>query len=154
VDGEVGPRTGSGERVVLTEFLLDVTHVCDNVQEFLEIFAYPSTFVSRFHGNILTFTRRLDTELDTFEARNGLITKRQISQLLTLRALNDSMEVSIKIFRKEVANNLHQGFTKELHSFKVMTERYDHVLVAVISFQRTHYGETFTKMPVERDEWC
>ena len=103
--------------MVWAELLLDVAHVRDNVQELLEIFAYPSTFVSRFHGNILTFTRSLDAELDTFEARNGLITKRQISQLLTLQVLNDSMEVS-----------------------------------AAISFQKTHYGETFAKMPVERDE--
>jgi hypothetical protein len=95
----------------------------------------------------------LDAELDTFEARNGLITKRQISQLLTLQVLNDSMEVSIKNFRKEVVDNVHQGFTKEFHSFKLMTERYDHVLSAVISFQKTHYGETFAKMPVDRDEW-
>ncbi len=50
-------------------------------------------------------------------------------------------------------DNVHQGFTKEFHSFKLMTERYGHVLEAVISFQKTHYGETFAKMPVERDEW-
>ncbi len=75
------------------------------------------------HGNILTFTRSLDAELDTFEARNGLITKRKISQLLTLQLLNDSMEVSIKKFRKEVVDNVHQGFTKEFHSFKLITER-------------------------------
>ena len=43
--------------MVWAELLLDVTHVCDNVQELLEIFAYPSTFESKFHGNILTFTR-------------------------------------------------------------------------------------------------
>jgi hypothetical protein len=72
---------------------------------------------------------------------------------LTLQVLNDSMEVSIKNFRKEVVDNVHQGFTKEFHSFKVMTERYDHVLAAVISFQKTHYGEIFAKMPVGRDEW-
>ena len=59
---------------------------------------HPSTFASRFHGNILTFTRSLDADQDAFEARNGLITKRQISQLLTLQVLNDSMEVSIKNF--------------------------------------------------------
>ena len=70
--------------MVWTELLLDVTHVCDNVQELLEIFAYPSTFESRFHGNILTFTRSLDSDLDTFEERNGVITKRQIIQLLTI----------------------------------------------------------------------
>ena len=40
--------------MVWAELLLDVTHVCDNVQELLEIFVYPSTFASRFHGNILT----------------------------------------------------------------------------------------------------
>ena len=139
--------------MVWAELLLDVAHVRDNVQELLEIFAYPSTFVSRFHGNILTFTRSLDADLDMFQNRNGLITKRQISKLLTLQVLNDSMEVSIKNFRKEVVDNVHQGFTKEFHSFKLMTERYDHVLAAAISFQRTHYGETFAKMPVERDEW-
>ena len=108
--------------MVWAELLLDVAHVCDNVQELLEIFAYPSTFVSRFHGNIMTFTRSMDAELDTFEARNGLITKRQNSQLLTLQVLNDSMEVSIKNFRKEVVDNVHQGFTKEFHSFNLMTE--------------------------------
>ncbi len=43
-------------------------------------------------------------------------------QLLTLQVLNDSIEVSIKNFRKEVVDNVHQGFTKEFHSFKLMTE--------------------------------
>jgi hypothetical protein len=43
-------------------------------------------------------------------------------QLLTLQVLNDSMEVSIKNFRKEVVDNVHPGFTKEFHSFKLMTE--------------------------------
>jgi len=139
--------------MVWAELLLDVAHVRDNVKELLEIFAYPSTFASRFHGNILTFTKSLDADLDAFEARNGLITKRQISQLLTLQVLNDSMEASIKSFRKEVVYNVHHGCTKEFHSFKLMTERYGHVLAAAISFQKTHYGETFAKMPVERDEW-
>ncbi len=65
--------------MVWAELLLDVAHVCDNVQELLETFACPSTFSSRFHGNILTFTRSLDAELDTFETRNDLITKGQLS---------------------------------------------------------------------------
>jgi hypothetical protein len=139
--------------MVWTDLLFDVEHVCDNVQKHLEIFAYPSTFESRFHGNILAFTRSLNAEWNTFEDRNGLITKRQISQLLTMQVLNDSMEVSIKNFRKEVMDNVHQGFTKEFLTFKLMKERYDHVLTAAISFQKTHYGETFVKIPVERDEW-
>ena len=42
--------------MVWAELLLDVTHVRDNVQELLEIFAYPSTFATRFQGNILTYT--------------------------------------------------------------------------------------------------
>jgi hypothetical protein len=92
--------------MVWAEFLLDVAHVCDNVQEYLEIFPYPSTFVSRLHGNTMTFTSSLDSELDTFETRNSLITKRQISQLLTIQVLNDSMDVSIKNFRKEVVDNV------------------------------------------------
>ena len=131
--------------MVWAELLLDVTHVRDDVQELLEIFAYPSTFATRFHGNMLTYMRSLDVDLDTFEDRNDPITKRQISQLFTLQVLNDSMEVSIKNFRKEVVDNVHQGFTKEFHSFKRMTERYDHVLTAAISFQKTHYGETLPK---------
>ncbi len=95
--------------MVWVELLLDVTHVCDNVQELLEIFACPSTFASRFHGNILTFTRSLDAELDTFKQRNGAITKRQICQLLTLKVLNDSMEVSIKNFIKEVLDQFSEN---------------------------------------------
>jgi hypothetical protein len=63
--------------MVWAKLLLDEAHVCDNVKELLEIFASPSTFPSRFHGNKMTFTRSLDAELDTFEARNDLITKRQ-----------------------------------------------------------------------------
>ena len=133
--------------MVWAELLLDVTHVRDNVQELLEIFAYPSTFATRFHGNILTYTRSLDVDLDTFEDRNVPITKRQISQLLTLQVLNDSMEVSIKNFRKEVVDNVHQGFTKEFHSFNLMKECFEKVLSGAISFQKTHFGETFAKMP-------
>ena len=80
-------------QTLFTFTVLDVAHVRDNVQ----------------------------ADLVTLEDRNGPITRKLVSQLLTLQVLNDSMEVSIKKFRKEVVDNVHQGFTKEFHIFKLMT---------------------------------
>ena len=114
--------------MVWAKLLLDVAHVRDNVQELLEIFAYPNIFVPRFHGNMLTYTRSLDAGLAVFEGRNGRngpITRKLVSQLLTLQVLNDSMEVSISGQRTP---GLHQRIPQ-------------------------HSGETFAKMPAERDEW-
>ena len=108
--------------MVWAKLLLDVAHVRDNVQELLEIFAYPNIFVPRFHGNMLTYTRSLDAGLAAFEGRNGPITRKLVSQLLTLQVLNDSMEVSISGQRTP---GLHQRIPQ-------------------------HSGETFAKMPAER----
>jgi hypothetical protein len=91
--------------------------------------------------------------LGEFEERTGKIDKNLVYELEVLKIMSDSQEKPMKEFRKQVVDNLHQGFSSEFHSLPLMRQKFVTVLDAATAFTRTQFGEIFSKAPVDRDEW-
>ena len=53
-----------------------------------------------------------------------------------------SLNVDLDAF-EDRNGSITKSIQKEFHSFKLMQERFEKVLAAAISFQKTHFGETF-----------